>query len=106
MSSIIPLLHILKSNTTYILVLLILPMTYLRHRPYKLTPATEGALSKLNVMIVTETLRKDLNLQECSICQEELEVGCAIAEMPGCGHCFHNECVMKWFALVSAAHYV
>lgn len=69
--------------------------------PYKLTPATEGALNRLKVMIVTEKLIKDLHLQECSICQEELEVGSAIAEMPGCSHCFHNECVLKWFALQS-----
>lgn len=69
-------------------------------RPYKLTPATELALNKLKVMTVTEQLVRELNLQECSICQEELDVGSRIAEIPGCGHCFHNECVLKWFALV------
>lgn len=58
------------------------------------------ALNKLKIMTVTDSLIKDLNLQECSICQEELEVGNNIAEMPGCGHCFHNECVLKWFNLV------
>lgn len=69
--------------------------------PYKLTPATEMALQKLKVMTVTDSLICDLNLQECSICQEEMEVGHDIAEMPGCRHCFHNECVLKWFALQS-----
>lgn len=69
--------------------------------PYKLTPATEMALNKLKIMMVTDSLIKELCLQECSICQEELEVGNEIAEMPGCGHCFHNECVLKWFNLQS-----
>ena len=70
-------------------------------RPYKLTPATALALQKLKVMTVTQQLITGLNLQECSICQEELEVGNVIAEMPGCNHCFHNDCVLKWFDLVS-----
>lgn len=72
-------------------------------RPYKLTPATEVALQKLKIMTVTESLISNLNLQECSICQEEIETEQSIAEMPGCGHCFHNECVLKWFTLVSAS---
>ena len=52
-------------------------------------------------MLVTEELVQELNLQDCLICQEEFEVNQEIAEIPGCCHCFHNECVLKWFTLVS-----
>jgi hypothetical protein len=89
-------------RTNYICYMCLLSITAtVMCRPYKLTPATELALQKLRVMTVTEPMISALKLQECSICQEEMEVGDLIAEMPGCSHCFHNECVLKWFALVS-----
>lgn len=33
--------------------------------------------------------------------QENMEIGNEVALMPGCNHCFHNECVLKWFNLQS-----
>lgn len=69
--------------------------------PYKLTPATATALKKLNIMTVTESLATELNLQDCLICQEEFQIGDAIAAVPNCNHCFHNDCVLKWFTLQS-----
>ncbi len=37
---------------------------------------------------------------ECTICQEDLEIGQEIVFMPDCHHSFHNECVQRWFRLV------
>jgi len=69
--------------------------------PYKLAPASETALKKLTVVCITEDILRELHLQECSICQEDMEVGGQAAIMPGCGHCFHDDCVLKWFTLQS-----
>ena len=33
----------------------------------------------------------------CSICICDLEMGETIRKL-ACGHCFHNECVDRWFA--------
>jgi hypothetical protein len=53
----------------------------------------------LKVSFVTsETILEE---KECAICQEEMEVGSEIVFMPDCRHCFHDECVKRWFTLVS-----
>lgn len=69
--------------------------------PYKLTPATDNALKALKVITVTEILMEELQLQDCLICQEEMTVNDSVVLLPGCNHCFHNNCVLKWFSLQS-----
>lgn len=48
---------------------------------------------------MTRDTKVDQN--ECSICQEDLEVGHEIVFLPVCNHSFHNECLQRWFRLVS-----
>lgn len=67
--------------------------------PYKLHPATEEALGKLKVVFVSE--ETVLEEKECSICQEDMDIGNEIVFMPDCRHCFHDECVKRWFTLQS-----
>ena len=57
------------------------------------------ALDLLKVVIMTRDTKVDQI--ECSICQEDLEVGHEIVFLPVCNHSFHNECLQRWFRLVS-----
>ena len=38
---------------------------------------------------------KDVN-DECSICQESMKEGESILKLPGCGHAYHDSCVLSW----------
>jgi endogenous inhibitor of DNA gyrase (YacG/DUF329 family) len=76
----------------------------LLHRPYKLRPASVEALDLLKVVIMTSDTKVDQN--ECSICQEDLEVGQEIVFLPICSHSFHNECLQRWFRLVTRIPYL
>lgn len=44
-----------------------------------------------------------LDENECSICQENLEIGQEIVFLPECSHSFHNECLQRWFRLVTTS---
>lgn len=65
--------------------------------PYKLHPATEEALGRLRVLIMSDEINLEEN--ECAICQEDMEIGDEIVFMPACSHCFHNECMQRWLKL-------
>jgi hypothetical protein len=73
--------------------------------PYKLKPATESAISALNVDIFGHNVLEEEN--DCLICRDEIEVGAEIIRLRGCSHYFHSECLVRWVKLVSysTAHY-
>jgi hypothetical protein len=69
-------------------------------RPYKLKPASEDSIHK--------HLTGDIDLdnipdaEECLICQERLKgPEKSMVMISACKHIFHEECVLRWFTLVS-----
>lgn len=42
--------------------------------------------------------RSEIHLNDnCSICQDPMEAGQEIRTIFACGHCFHRDCIDKWF---------
>ena len=76
--------------------------------PYKLTPASETATSKLKVEHFKSA--KDFGEfidkydPECSICKIEFEEDCSIIRLPTCVHIFHRDCLLRWFQLVRVTY--
>lgn len=65
--------------------------------PYKLRPADEDALGGLECTVLSAGL--GLDDYECSICKDDMEMGCDVTRLPACRHCFHFECVVRWLKL-------
>mmetsp|Transcript_14075 Transcript_14075/g.11775 ORF Transcript_14075/g.11775 Transcript_14075/m.11775 type:complete len:143 (-) Transcript_14075:26-454(-) len=52
-------------------------------------PASRDARNELRMV----TLDDD---ELCVMCQEDMKKGTKAKKMPGCGHVFHDECIMEW----------
>mmetsp|Transcript_228 Transcript_228/g.195 ORF Transcript_228/g.195 Transcript_228/m.195 type:complete len:292 (-) Transcript_228:16-891(-) len=65
--------------------------------PYKLNPANDQEISKLNSEILYHEL--DNNENECLICRDIIEIGSEITRLVLCKHCFHTDCVIRWLKL-------
>lgn len=51
-----------------------------------------------NVLETLNTISQDNNCQEiCCICQDILDNGEQIYELPECNHMYHTNCIMTWF---------
>lgn len=75
-------------------------MYTLSYRPYKLKPATEDSMQQHLSADVDVSAIADS--EECLICQEKLkESDQSIIMISACKHIFHEECVKRWFTLVS-----
>jgi len=37
------------------------------------------------------------DIRDCIICMEPLENGMEVQRIPTCKHCFHPDCLRKWF---------
>eukprot|EP01041_Mallomonas_annulata_P002881 gene2881-5647_t len=66
--------------------------------PYKLRPAAESAMSQLSSSVLNEDYGI-IDDFECSVCKDEMELGCEVTKLPGCGHVFHYDCVVRWLKL-------
>ena len=34
--------------------------------------------------------------EACTICHDEFTDGMEVTQLPGCGHCFHGDCITPW----------
>ena len=68
--------------------------------PYKLKPASADVLDSLQSSILTEVSILELKETDCAVCKDDLEPGCEVTHLPACHHCFHRECIMRWFKMV------
>lgn len=74
--------------------------------PYKLQPASAGAIAGLAVEIYQPVALAEEQKQqeagcECAVCRDELEGGCEAIRLPACAHVFHADCLVRWIKLVS-----
>lgn len=74
--------------------------------PYKLKPASSGAINDLQrksfhkAMTITES-GEEADC-ECAVCKDEIEEGDQVLQLPFCHHVFHEECLLRWINLVSS----
>jgi len=40
--------------------------------------------------------------EACTICHDEFTDGMEVTQLPGCGHCFHGDCITQWLEQVCA----
>ena len=38
--------------------------------------------------------------EACTVCHDEFVDGMEVAQLPGCGHCFHDDCITPWLEQV------
>ncbi|CAE8638094.1 unnamed protein product [Polarella glacialis] len=61
------------------------------------TPAPPEVLRALEVLKVTEDSMKSMKqTPQCVVCCADFEVGEELRQLPGCGHCFHGDCIGQW----------
>ena len=77
--------------------------------PYKLNPANNVIISKLDSKVITLTqdnfkdgphaLTIDNHTTdeiECVVCKDMMEIEQQVVLLPRCHHCFHKDCILKW----------
>jgi len=65
--------------------------------PYKLRPASTTDIEQLKseaLLSLDELVEPD-----CAVCKDDMEVGVEVVFLPACGHCFHQECLVRWVKL-------
>ena len=70
-------------------------------RPYKLAPANDSDLAKLEVrrLLPQEHATHQEDGTGCLICSDELAEDAEVIALPACGHVFHGECIVKWLKM-------
>jgi len=63
--------------------------------PYKLKPLPDDVINGLAHEIFNGN--DDDKNNDCLVCRDVIENGVEIIKIPSCLHCFHKECVSKWF---------
>ena len=41
--------------------------------------------------------------EACTICHDDFVDGTEVTQLPGCGHCFHDDCITPWLDQVRLA---
>lgn len=55
---------------------------------------TQAQITTATEVFTNETLNPDTC---CTICQDDLPVGCQVRKIRSCGHQFHKNCIDQWF---------
>lgn len=64
--------------------------------PYKMTPLSEASKEKLKIDILSDYSHFG-DEKDCLVCRELMEINSQVLWLPMCKHCFHYDCIMKWF---------
>ena len=65
--------------------------------PYKLRPASATDIDQLKSepLLALESLVEP----DCAVCKDDMEIGVEVIFLPACGHCFHQDCLVRWVKL-------
>lgn len=68
----------------------------------QLDPAPQQVLDAIEALeLDANTLTSMRQTAQCVICCADFEVGERLSRLPGCGHLFHDTCVMQWLERAS-----